>query len=45
MTDMNSNQLTIKSQEALQKAQEVVQEYGQQQIENAQLFLAIAMVD
>jgi ATP-dependent Clp protease ATP-binding subunit ClpB len=45
MTDMNSNQLTIKSQEALQKAQEVVQEYGQQQIENAHLFLAIAMVD
>ncbi|WP_415180992.1 ATP-dependent chaperone ClpB [Nonlabens sp.] len=42
---MNSNQLTIKSQEALQKAQEVVQEYGQQQIENAHLFLAIAMVD
>jgi len=45
MTDMNPNQLTIKSQEALQKAQEVVQEYGQQQIENAHLFLAIAMVD
>jgi ATP-dependent Clp protease ATP-binding subunit ClpB len=45
MTDMNPNKLTIKSQEALQKAQELVQEYGQQQIENAHLFLAIAMVD
>jgi ATP-dependent Clp protease ATP-binding subunit ClpB len=38
MTDMNPNKLTIKSQEALQKAQELVQEYGQQQIENAHLF-------
>ena len=42
---MNPNKLTIKSQEALQQAQQLVQEYGQQQIENAHLFLAITMVD
>ncbi|QJP35082.1 ATP-dependent chaperone ClpB [Nonlabens sp. Ci31] len=42
---MNTNELTTKSQEALQKAQQLVQEYGQQQIENAHLFLAITMVD
>tara|TARA_R110000850_G_scaffold276992_2_gene421269 strand:- start:1374 stop:4034 length:2661 start_codon:yes stop_codon:yes gene_type:complete len=44
-TIMDPNKLTIKSQEALQKAQQLVQEYGQQQIENAHLFLAITMVD
>jgi ATP-dependent Clp protease ATP-binding subunit ClpB len=42
---MNPNKFTIKSQEALQTAQQLVQEYGQQQIENAHLFLAITMVD
>jgi ATP-dependent Clp protease ATP-binding subunit ClpB len=42
---MNPNKLTIKSQEALQQAQQLVQEYGQQQIENAHLFLAMTMVD
>ena len=42
---MNPNKLTIKSQEALQQAQQLIQEYGHQQIENAHLFLAITMVD
>ncbi|WP_298955462.1 ATP-dependent chaperone ClpB [uncultured Nonlabens sp.] len=42
---MNPNKLTIKSQEALQQAQQLVQEYGQQQIQNAHLLLAITMVD
>ncbi|PPK95476.1 ATP-dependent Clp protease ATP-binding subunit ClpB [Nonlabens xylanidelens] len=42
---MNPNKLTIKSQEALQQAQQLVQEYGQQQIENVHLLLAITMVD
>jgi ATP-dependent Clp protease ATP-binding subunit ClpB len=42
---MNPNKLTIKSQEALQQAQQLVQENGQQQIENAHLFLAITIVD
>lgn len=42
---MNPNKFTIKSQEALQTAQQLVLEYGQQQIENAHLFLAITMVD
>ncbi|MEN8817512.1 MAG: ATP-dependent chaperone ClpB [Nonlabens sp.] len=42
---MNLNKLTIKSQEALQQAQQLVQEHGQQQIENAHLFLAITIVD
>ena len=38
---MNINQFTIKSQEALQQAQQIAQSYGQQQIENEHLFRAI----
>ena len=36
---------TIKSQEAVQKAQQIVQENGQQQIENAHILRAIFEVD
>jgi ATP-dependent Clp protease ATP-binding subunit ClpB len=42
---MNPNNLTIKSQEALQMAQQLTQEAGQQLIENAHLFKAISRVD
>ncbi len=42
---MNANKLTIKSQEALQQAQQLAQELGHQIIENAHLFKAITMVD
>lgn len=42
---MNFNNFTIKSQEALQRAQLLAQEYGHQQIENEHLFKAIAEVD
>ena len=42
---MNINNLTIKSQEALQQAQLLTQSYGQQQIENEHLFKAIFEVD
>ncbi len=42
---MNPNKLTIKSQEALQFAQQLTQEKGQQQIENAHLFKGIAHAD
>ncbi|ARN77301.1 ATP-dependent chaperone ClpB [Nonlabens spongiae] len=42
---MNPNKLTIKSQEALQFAQQLTQENGQQQIENAHLFKGIAQAD
>ncbi|WP_124981405.1 ATP-dependent chaperone ClpB [Nonlabens xiamenensis] len=42
---MNPNKLTIKSQEVLQQAQQLTQELGQQQIENAHLFKAITLVD
>jgi ATP-dependent Clp protease ATP-binding subunit ClpB len=31
---MNPNQFTIKAQEVIAKAQQLVQEYGHQQIEN-----------
>lgn len=42
---MNFNNFTIKSQEALQQAQQLAQELGHQQIENEHLFKAIAAVD
>jgi len=42
---MNFNNFTIKSQEAIQKAQQLAQEFGHQQIENEHLFKAIAEVD
>ena len=42
---MNFNNYTIKAQESIQKAQEIVQGYGQQQIENGHLLKAIFEVD
>tara|TARA_B100000809_G_scaffold110921_2_gene109475 strand:- start:913 stop:3507 length:2595 start_codon:yes stop_codon:yes gene_type:complete len=42
---MNFNNFTIKSQEVVQKAQQMTQELEQQQIENAHLFKAILEVD
>ena len=42
---MNINNFTIKSQEAIQQAQQLAQELGHQQIENEHLYKAIAMVD
>ena len=42
---MNVNNFTIKSQEALQQAQQIAQGYGHQQIENEHLFKAIGEVD
>ena len=42
---MNFNNFTIKSQEVIQKAQQIVQELGHQQIENEHLFKAILEVD
>ena len=42
---MNFNNFTIKSQEALQRAQQLAQELGHQQIENEHLFKAIGEVD
>ncbi len=42
---MNLNNFTIKSQEAIQQAQQLAQEMGHQQIENEHLFKAIMMVD
>ena len=42
---MNFNNYTIKSQEAIQYAQQLVQSFGQQQIENEHLFKAINHVD
>ena len=42
---MNFNNYTIKSQEAIQRAQQLAQEFGHQQIENEHLFKAIAEVD
>ncbi|MVX35042.1 ATP-dependent chaperone ClpB [Myroides sp. LoEW2-1] len=42
---MNLNNFTIKSQEALQRAQIIVQGAGQQQIENEHIFKAILEVD
>lgn len=42
---MNINKFTIKSQEALQKAQQLAQSFDQQQIENEHLFKGILEVD
>ncbi|MHA7058944.1 ATP-dependent chaperone ClpB [Aquimarina sp. M1] len=42
---MNFNNFTIKSQEAIQQAQQLAQEYGHQQIENEHFFKAIFNVD
>jgi len=42
---MNFNNFTIKSQEVVQKAQQITQGYGHQQIENTHLFKAILEVD
>ena len=42
---MNFNNFTIKSQEALQLAQQITQGFGHQQIENEHLFKAITEVD
>ncbi|MGB5555118.1 MAG: ATP-dependent chaperone ClpB [Flavobacteriaceae bacterium] len=42
---MNFNNLTIKSQEAIQQAQLLAQELGQQQIENEHIFKAISEVE
>lgn len=42
---MNPNQLTIKAQEVIQKAQQLAQEFGHQQIENEHIFKAMIEVD
>ncbi|TAI49044.1 ATP-dependent chaperone ClpB [Flagellimonas allohymeniacidonis] len=42
---MNFNNFTIKSQEAIQQAQQIAQGFGHQQIENEHLFRAISEVD
>ena len=42
---MNINKFTIKSQEAIQLSQQLVQNLGQQQIENEHIFKAIFEVD
>ncbi|WP_347922068.1 ATP-dependent chaperone ClpB [Pontimicrobium sp. SW4] len=42
---MNLNNFTIKSQEAIQQAQQIAQGYGHQQIENEHIFKAIFEVD
>ncbi|MEO9893008.1 ATP-dependent chaperone ClpB [Aurantibacter sp.] len=42
---MNPNNFTTKSQEALQLAQQLAQEFGHQQIENEHIFKAIMQVD
>jgi ATP-dependent Clp protease ATP-binding subunit ClpB len=42
---MNLNNLTIKSQEAIQQAQAIAQSYGHQQLENEHIFKALLEVD
>lgn len=42
---MNFNNYTIKSQEAIQQAQQLAQSHGHQQIENEHIFKAISEVD
>jgi len=42
---MNLNNYTIKSQEAIQQAQQIAQGFGHQQIENEHLFKGIFEVD
>ena len=42
---MNFNNFTIKSQEAIQQAQQIAQGFGNQQIENEHILKAIFEVD
>ncbi len=42
---MNANQFTQKSLEAIQGAQDIAQEYGNQQIEQSHLLLALLRQD
>ncbi|SOU88435.1 protein disaggregation chaperone [Tenacibaculum finnmarkense genomovar ulcerans] len=42
---MNLNNYTTKSQETIQKAQQIAQEYGHQQLENEHIFKALFSVD
>ncbi|EAZ94750.1 putative heat shock ClpB protein [Flavobacteria bacterium BAL38] len=42
---MNINKFTIKSQEALQQAQQIAQSFGQQQVENEHIFKGVLEVD
>ena len=42
---MNFNNYTIKSQETVQQAQQLAQEFGHNQIENEHIFKAISLVD
>ena len=42
---MNFNNYTIKSQEAIQKAQQLAQGFGHQQIENEHIFKALFNID
>ena len=42
---MNFNNYTIKSQEAIQQAQQIAQDFGHQQIENEHIFKGILNVD
>ena len=42
---MNINKFTIKSQEALQQAQQIAHSFGQQQLENEHIFKGILEVD
>ncbi|MCZ8198565.1 MAG: ATP-dependent chaperone ClpB [Flavobacterium sp.] len=42
---MNITKFTIKSQEALQQAQQIAQSFGQQQVENEHIFKGILEVD
>ena len=42
---MNINNLTIKAQEAVQKAQQIAMEHGHQAIEPAHLMLGVMKVD
>ena len=42
---MNFNNYTIKSQEAIQQAQQLAQGFGHQQIENAHIFKALFNID
>ena len=42
---MNFNNFTIKSQEAIQQAQQLAQGFGHQQIENEHIFKAIFSID
>jgi len=42
---MNFNKFTIKSQEAIQKGQQIAESFGHQQIENSHILKAIFEVD